>query len=183
VSGCRHPGGAGLPRSGRADRVQVERHTLAERPAPGRRGLMASGASPAGRRQDFPERRGPGRVALAAGGQPDPGRRAGGPTRRRQRPPRDQASCHLGRRSSTLFAGVWTTGGDEVLPHQEAVRSPDSSSNHQQDASSDGPSPVSNGFADRQPCLSNELAHGYLPPTLGPISSRLHRSGTSPTPT
>jgi RimJ/RimL family protein N-acetyltransferase len=40
-----------------------------ERPGPGRRGLMASGASPAARRPGFPERRGPGRAALAAGGQ------------------------------------------------------------------------------------------------------------------
>src|SRR5262249_44286387 len=39
-----------------------------ERPGPGRRGLMASGASPASRQQGFPEGRGPGRVALAAGG-------------------------------------------------------------------------------------------------------------------
>jgi hypothetical protein len=43
--------------------------TLAERPGPGRRGLVAFGASPAGRRPGFPQRRGPGRVALAAGGQ------------------------------------------------------------------------------------------------------------------
>jgi hypothetical protein len=42
--------------------------TLAERPGPGRRGLLASGASPASRRHGFPARRGPGRAALAAGG-------------------------------------------------------------------------------------------------------------------
>jgi hypothetical protein len=42
--------------------------TPAERPGPGRRGLVASGAPSARQRRGFPERRGPGRVALAAGG-------------------------------------------------------------------------------------------------------------------
>jgi hypothetical protein len=55
--------------------------TPAERPGPGRRGLVASGA-PSASRQGSPERRGPGQVALAAGGEIRVVG-AGGPTRRR----------------------------------------------------------------------------------------------------
>jgi hypothetical protein len=65
----------------RACLVQVE-HPTSDRPGPGRRGLVASGArrevgpsgipEPPGSRAGSPGRR-----------RPDPGRRAGGPTRRR----------------------------------------------------------------------------------------------------
>jgi len=53
---------------GRAASAGSEWSTSLERPGPGRRGLVASGAPSASRPRAFPERRGPGRVALAAGG-------------------------------------------------------------------------------------------------------------------
>jgi hypothetical protein len=77
------PGGAGSSRSGRAGRVQVERHTCRTTWTRAARsgGLWCvTGESPAGlpgvprSRASSPGRR-----------RPDPGRRAGGPTRRRHR--------------------------------------------------------------------------------------------------